>query len=111
MGARALPVQTATGQPYGAAGQQAAAQQAVPLAPPPGPSTPAGASPSPQRVQPGSLGDFGGPTTRPNEHVMTPPPPGPPDMSTANLGSLLNQMGQTNAAVAQLAAYVNSGKQ
>lgn len=80
------------------------------MAPPPGPSMPT-APPSPQRVQPGSLGDFSGPTSRPGEHIMTPPPMAPPDLGTTNLGSLLNQMGQTNSAVAQLAAYVNSGKQ
>lgn len=47
------PVRTATGQPYGAAGQQRAAQQAQPL---------------PQQ-QPPNLGDLHGPTARPEEPV------------------------------------------
>lgn len=105
-----LPIQTATGQPYGVAGAQAAGQRAVPLAPSPSPTgspeTPSG----PARVQPGSLGSFDRGTERPNEHVLTPAPIMTPDAS-GGLGVYLAQLGQTNQAIAQLAAYVNSGKQ
>lgn len=111
MNARPLPVQTTTDKPYGVAGAQVAAQKAVPLAPAPSPGAPAGPTPpGASRVQPGSMGAFDRPTDRPDEHVMT-PGPAMPDMSNANLGQLLNQLGQSNPAVAQLAAYVNSGKQ
>lgn len=54
----ALPVRTATGQTYGQAGAQQAAQSAVPMAPP-RPTTPLGA-----------------PTTRPNEPVTAGLPTG-----------------------------------
>lgn len=74
----------ATGQPYGQAGQQIAAQRAVPLPAAPPPPSPAAAAPA------GGVGAAGGaggtpppppdpyrPTERPNEHVMTGLPVGP----------------------------------
>lgn len=65
---RPVPVQAATGQPYGAAKAQLDAQRAVPVAPPPsppqaaaGPSQPAGGPP------PGGMGDFLRASERPGE--------------------------------------------
>ena len=74
-----LPAQAATGQPYGQAGQQLAAQQAVPMGSPPVPPPAQGAAPTDQgnHPEPGSLGDFLMPTVRPDEHVMTGAPTGP----------------------------------
>ena len=102
-----LPAQAASGQPYGQAGAQLASQAAVPMGPPPtGMSAPpATGSPGPQ---PGAL-DFARPTERPNEPITT-APPAPPD-DTASLSALLNHLGQTSPAVAQLAAYVQGGRQ
>lgn len=48
------PIRTATGQPYGVAGQQRAAQQAAPL---------------PQKAPPPNFADLHGPTARPEEPV------------------------------------------
>jgi hypothetical protein len=63
-----LPPAAATGQPYGQASQQIAAQQAVPIQS--GPATPQAAPPeTPQGPMPGELGAFHGPTTRPDEAV------------------------------------------
>lgn len=79
MNARPLPVQTATNQPYGVAGAQAAGQAVVPLAPTPQPGA-AGApgagavSPTPA---PGSLGAFDRPSDRPNEPITHGAPFGP----------------------------------
>lgn len=101
-----LPVTAATGQPYGAAGEQRAAQATVPMGPPPAPAQ-AAATPSPPPVTPGSFGDFGRPTERPNEPLDATPPGFDP---APTLGALLNQLGRTSPAVAQLAAYVQSGK-
>src|SRR5690349_12625519 len=58
------PVRTATGQPYGAATEQAQAQQAVPLPQ----QQPPQAAPLPT---PGMHGAFDRPTERPDEHVMS----------------------------------------
>lgn len=58
--------QAATGQTYGEAGRQMAAQQAVPIA-----TSPAEA-PAPQRPRPtpGSLGALDRPTERPNDQMV-----------------------------------------
>lgn len=80
------PVQAATGQPYGVAGAQRAAQAAVPVGTPGLPNPPQAGGPTnqPQGLQigqpvsglpqgmpqPGSLGDLLGPSQDPNEHVM-----------------------------------------
>lgn len=65
---------TAKGQTYGKAAEQIRAQEAVPMAAPPQP-------PSAPRVQPGSMGDFGRATERPEEPAtfgsMVGPGPGP----------------------------------
>lgn len=67
-----LPVTAAKGQPYGAAGAQMSAQQAVPMGTPSvagGP--PAAPGPLPDHIpQPGQLGDLFGESTDPSEHVM-----------------------------------------
>lgn len=59
----------ATGQTYGEAGRQMAAQRAVPMAAPPTDQRPQAAPPSDQRPQiaPGQLGDLLRPTERPAE--------------------------------------------
>lgn len=62
----------ATGQPYGRAGQQIAAQRAVPL-----PSAPPAPAPQPGTAPAGPPPDLFRPTERPNEHVMTGLPVGP----------------------------------
>lgn len=62
----AQPIRTAPGQPYGAAGQQAAAQQAIPLPATPQPSASPVQPPSATPPEPGMLT---GPTTRPGEPV------------------------------------------
>lgn len=58
-----VPVQAATGQPYGAAKAQLDAQRAVPVAPPPSP--------------PGGMGDFLRATERPGEPLTAGIPSGP----------------------------------
>lgn len=50
-----VPAQAAPGQPYGAAGEQMAAQRAVPMAAP--------------MIQPGAQGAFDRPTERPDEPI------------------------------------------
>lgn len=70
MGPRALPVTTAPGQSYGAAGEQAAAQQAVPMAP--GPLTQApDIQQAAQQFNPPPVVGMGEPSLNPNEHVTT----------------------------------------
>lgn len=68
------PVRVATGQAYGAAGQQRAAQQAIPL-----PQAPASGAPMPQGsgVMPGDLGPITAPSTRPGEPLTHGLPTGP----------------------------------
>lgn len=62
----------AKGQTYGEAGQQLAAQKAVPMAKPPT------ENPQPQQfTMPGTLGAFGRPTERPMEPVTAGAPFGP----------------------------------
>lgn len=99
-----------TGQPYGARGQQIAAQQALPMGPPGSTSPQAGASgpppsaPPPALPPPGSLPAFGRPTERPNEpvthgaasgpgggpEVLFQPPPDPLIQGVAALHALGN---------------------
>lgn len=70
----------ATGQEYGQAGAQLAAQKAIPL---PGPANAGGApmpppaAPMGQPAQPGQFGPITGPTGRPNEPVTAGSPSGP----------------------------------
>jgi hypothetical protein len=94
IGARPLPNTTATGQPYGAAGEQRAAQGQIPMAPTPistGPAPAANPSavpqpaPSPNDVLaqaqahngPGDIPPLDRPTERPNEPVTHGLPMGP----------------------------------
>jgi len=56
----------ATGQAYGEAGKQMAAQRAMPIAPSPTTVAPQQVAP---RIAPGQLGDFARPTERPDEPV------------------------------------------
>lgn len=86
-------IKTATGQPYGAAQDQAAAQKAIPLPQQPGPppggvssstAPPGSGGPS---IQPGGLGELHAPTNRPNEPLTAGLPtgagPGPEALNTA----------------------------
>src|SRR5688572_26038223 len=73
---RAAPVQTARGQTYGKATQQAAAQRAVPVAGAPAP-VPQAALVAPTTGMPGAQGDFLRPTERPDEPVTAGAPVGP----------------------------------
>lgn len=67
-----LPAKAATGQTYGEAGKQIAAQKVVPMAAPPAP-----AAPQQPRVAPGQLGPLTRPTERPDEPVTAGAPFGP----------------------------------
>lgn len=60
-----LPKQAATGQAYGEAGKQLAAQAVVPMAP--SPSPPQVMAPTPPVQMPGQITDLTGTTQRPNE--------------------------------------------
>ena len=73
-----LPAKAATGQTYGEAGKQIAAQRAVPMAAPPTAVAPT-ATP---RVSPGSLGPLNRPTERPMEPVTAGAPFGPGNTPT-----------------------------
>jgi hypothetical protein len=65
-GTNRVAIQAATGQTYGEAGKQMAAQRAVPMGAPPT-ETPVQAQA--RRPMPGSLGDLTRPTDRPNEPI------------------------------------------
>ena len=92
------PVSTVPGQGYGVAGAQQAAQQAVPMGPPPvalgggaaGPPSPAAPPPSAPGPLPGAAGAFTRPTERPNEpiHAGMPTGPGPGPESLGGVGAL-----------------------
>lgn len=64
--AQKIARQAAKGQQYGQAGQQMAAQRAVPMAKAPSDVAPAGAAPRPKPT-PGGLGALDRPSERPNE--------------------------------------------
>ena len=76
-GTNRVAIQAATGQTYGEAGKQMAAQAAVPMAP----SPTSNAIPQVPPVQPGSLGELNRTTERPDELAtlgsMVGPGPGP----------------------------------
>ena len=63
-GTNRVAIQAATGQTYGEAGKQMAAQRAVPMGAPPTQVTPQA-----PRPMPGSLGDLTLPTERPDEPI------------------------------------------
>jgi len=69
-----IPAATAKGQAYGKAGEQAAAQAAVPMGTPEVPPPPPGGGPFTGRPEgmpaPGSLGGLFDPSQSPDEHVM-----------------------------------------
>jgi len=68
-----LPAKAATGQTYGEAGKQLAAQRAVPMA-----ASPTAVAPvATPRIAPGQLGPLDRPTERPNEPVTAGAPFGP----------------------------------
>jgi hypothetical protein len=96
LGPRKLPVQTAPGQTYGEAGQQAASQQAVPMAT--APLTQGAPSVDPQQAAkeftPPAVVGMGDPTMNPTEHIMAAPqaPAGPPPPVLRGV-ALLNVLG------------------
>lgn len=75
-GTNRMAIQAATGQTYGEAGKQIAAQRAVPMG-----ASPTDAQGQPQRSVPGTLGSLTRPTERPNEPITAGAPfgagPGP----------------------------------
>lgn len=83
-----MPVRTAPGQQYGMAGEQRAAQQALPMGPPPAPAmgapgpggpagaTPAGPPPVGRPVPPVTVVPLTDPTARPGEPVTAGVPVG-----------------------------------
>ena len=104
LGPRKLPISTAPNQTYGEAGQQAQAQQAVPMAS--GPLTSPATAPQPQMAhgdvlaaaqgyQPPPVVPLGMQSLRPDEHVMTPPAgPSPMQPNPVLKGvALLNVLG------------------
>lgn len=120
-GPRKLPIQVAPGQPYGAAGQQRAAEQAVPMAT--GDITPAGGPPpasladaqqSASDFNPPPVVPIGAPTMLPNEHVMTSPPtpqaPNAPD-PLLNGVALMNSLGDTASPEVKALRNVVSAQQ
>ena len=122
------PIRTAPGQPYGAAGGQAAAMAAIPLpsAPPPGGGAPAPAPtpppgpPAVNPVQPGSLTPLDAPTQRPDEPVTAGasfgagPGPRPPMVGVPpdNVAALMVQLDPAahSSDIQYLADYVNAGR-
>jgi len=74
--AQKIARQAATGQPYGEASRQMAAQEAVPMGP-----SPTTAAPAPRpRPTPGQVASLTAPTERPSNHLLAtrkhqPPPP------------------------------------
>lgn len=103
-----LPATAAADQPYGAAGQQLAAQQAVPLQRPPQPQ-PADARSAAQASPPlgGGLTPIDAPTERPNEPVTAGlnagPGPGPEALA---LGGERPELAELRAIYA---AFPNDG--
>lgn len=123
-GPRPLPAAAATGQPYGAAGQQLAAQQAIPMASgpvvSPSPTPAPAAAPSggmPPGPLPGSLPPLNRPSERPGEPLTTGAPvgagPGPEILGLApspqTLGDMLNRLAASNPDIAYLAAAAQAG--
>jgi hypothetical protein len=72
-----LPAAAPTNQPYGQAGRQLAAQQAVPMAPTPLAAAAGGQPVAPNPVQPGQFGPLDRPTDRPDEPITAGMPFGP----------------------------------
>lgn len=115
---RTLPVTTASGQPYGVAGAQAAAQRAVPLATQPAPTGPPPQPPAAAPMVPqGPVGapspapiiPLGAPTMRPDEHVATPATM--PAAQSATVGDLLSRIVPDTPELQELFQYLTSGGQ
>lgn len=111
--AHKLPIQVAKGQPYGEAGAQVAAQQAVPEASGALPDL-AGAQTSAQNFQPPPVVPLGAPSMRPNEPVTAPPsqpsaPNGPDPL--LNGVALLNSLGDTASPEVKALRSVVSAQQ
>lgn len=117
----AIPKQAATGQPYGEAGKQLAAQEAIPM----------GAPPAPPPPEPGARGPFTRPTERPDEPVtagmpvgpgagpsvnpafpMAPPAPGSPQAIVEILRAIAAQAPNANflAVIAEVEKQAGSGR-
>lgn len=75
-----IAASAAKGQTYGVAGQQLAAQKAVPMG-----QSPVSAAPAPPQIQPGQLGALTRPTERPGEPVTAGAPFGPGRNSPAGM--------------------------
>jgi hypothetical protein len=112
-GGAGQPVRIAAGGDFGDRQQMQQLQSSAPLAST-GPLTD---TPSPSGPPPGSLTPLTAPTDRPDEpltHGLPVGPGGGPEVlglgSPATMGSLLDSLAQTSPAVAQLAAYVQSGR-
>lgn len=91
-----LPAKAATGQTYGEAGKQLAAQRAVPMAAPPTDVAPSATQP---RVAPGALGPLNRPTERPQEPLTAgapfgagPTPQGMQYMGPRNADPILDEL-------------------
>jgi hypothetical protein len=118
-----LPATAAPGQTYGQAGQQLAAQSAVPMGQQPtttpGAATPPTAAPG---VTPGSLGPLTAPTARPDEPLTAgapfgagpnqpPTAPAAPDPVLKGL-AILNTLGdRLPPELKQIAQYLNVSQQ
>lgn len=115
---------TFKGQPYGVAGQQQAAQQAVPTGQPALQGSPAGPAgpgvPVPAGPAPGSFGAFDRPTERPDEPVTAGIPTGPGSSKSpmqppvpSTVSDLLNVVGNSpgvSPEVKYLMDFVNRGR-
>lgn len=119
-----LPAAAATGQQYGQAGQQLAAQAAVPMGAQPTPTAPGSAGPpttAAPGVTPGSLGPIDAPSSRPDEPLTTgapfgagagpqmpPPAPDPVLKGLAMLNTLGDRM---PPELKQVQAYLQVAQQ
>lgn len=104
-----VPIRAATGQQYGKAGAQIAAQRAMPIAAPPPPATgapvgpPAGGPPAPPVPPPGAVMPLDAPTQRPNEPITAGMAVGPGPGVEANPFSAVGS--PDDAVLALRAAY------
>lgn len=107
-----MAVTAATGQQYGAATAQRAAQRALPMGPPPAPATappagPAGpgaaTAPGPASPGPGAVVPLSAPSMRPNEPVTAGLPVGPG--AGVEVNPFNNVGSPDDAALALRAAY------
>lgn len=116
-----LPVTTVPGQPYGQAGQQAAAQQAVPMGTPPLPQPQGPPAPPTAGMLPSDVLGLDAPTQRPTEPVtngLAVGPGGGPEVLPSNVGGayqnahdLLTGLAQASGSptLNTLLSYLNGG--